>query len=155
MIASKGNRKVGEMKARRMLLALAACAAGVFAFGATAAQASPGLTLGHGRSHTNAARPDKKAPKPKIYELCLGLFEGTCFEMEVYTKTHTWNTPDIFWESGEEYLAPFDGTIVKGVKGEVTYTINGPYGEPETGDVTIQVPGSAVCGPAAVCGHEA
>lgn len=114
-----------------MILALAACAAGSFAFATTAAEAS---TIGLGLAPTQG----KVAPsvvKPKIYELCLEVL-GACSPLEVYKKTHTWNAPDICWTDGE-CIAPFDGTFVKGVKGEVSYYAYGPEGEEDAGEIIV------------------
>jgi hypothetical protein len=123
------------MKARRMVLAFAACAVGVFAFGTTAAQAaSPGLGFGQASGHTNAA-PAKKGPKPKEYTLCTEYFGG-CGPMYVYKKAGTWETPTICWlYEGEECpgLGNFNGPYVKEAKGKITYEINGPFGEPDVG----------------------
>jgi hypothetical protein len=126
------------MKARRMVLALAACAAGVFAFGTTAAQAAPGFGFRHVSGHSNGALA--KAPKPKEYTLCTEYFDS-CGPMFVYKKTRTWETPTICWVyEGEECpgLGNFQGPYVKEAKGKVTYEIDGPFGEPEAGffDVT-------------------
>jgi hypothetical protein len=121
------------MKTRRMILALAACAAGVFAFGSTAAQAAtPVLTFAHASGPAPLA---KKAPKPKEYTLCTEYF-GDCGPMYIYTKTRTWETTSICWAyEGEECpgLGYLHGPYVKEPKGKVTYFQYGPYGEPEAG----------------------
>ncbi len=124
------------MKARSMILALAACAACSIAFGTAAAEAStPQLGLAPA-PHGNAVRTAAK-PKPKIYELCLEIFAPSCYPMEVYKKAGTWNDPSICWVGEEGCVAPFDGTFIKGLKGEVTYLINGPYGEPDAGEMVV------------------
>jgi hypothetical protein len=118
-----------------MVLALAACAAGVFAFATTAAQAAtPGLAFRHVSGHTNAA-PAGKGPKPKEYTLCTEYF-GSCGPMYVYKKTSTWETPTICWVyegEGCPGLGNFQGPYIKEAKGKVTYDINGAFGEPDAG----------------------
>jgi hypothetical protein len=117
-----------------MSLALAACAAGVFAFGTTAAQAAtPTLALGHAAG--TLAAPMKMTPKPKEYTLCTEHF-GDCGSLYVYKKTRTWETTSICWVyEGEECpgLGWLHGSYVKEPKGKVIYDFYGPEGEEDAG----------------------
>ncbi len=121
------------MKARRMVLTLAACVAcGAcsFAFAATAAEAStPGL--GMASVHDNAV-PTTKAPKPKIYSLCLTI--GFCSTLEVYTKTHSWIAPEICITEAEACVEPLQGSFAK--EGKATTYVFYLRGE-EAGSFTV------------------
>lgn len=122
------------MRTTRRILALAACAAGVFAFGTTVAQAAT-PTFGFGHAAGAASAPMTKTPKAKEYTLCTEYFES-CGPMYVYKKTHTWESGSICWVyEGEECpgLGYLHGPYVKGQKGKVVYDFYGPEGEPEAG----------------------
>ena len=126
------------MKARSMILALVACLVCGAALGTAGAQAST-PRLGLAPVHAGAVKPASKAAKPKMYELCLEALGSSCYPMEVFTKTKTWNAPAICWiiEGEEGCIAPFDGTFVKGAKGEVTYLVDGPYYEDGAGEIIV------------------
>ncbi len=125
------------MNARRsVLVALAACAVGICAFGSAAAQAAtPGFRqVG---AHTNIT--SAKTPKAKEYTLCTEYFEA-CGPMYVTKKSRTWETPSICWVNEGEGcpgLGNFEGAFVKEAKGKVTYEINGPFGETDIGSFAV------------------
>lgn len=122
-----------------MVLALAACAAGVFAFGTAGAQAA-GLGLGLAHASGQASAPQAKGPKPKEYTLCTEYF-GDCGAMFVYKKTSTWETTSICWIDDEFPECPglgyLGGSYVKEAKGKVTYYFNGPFGESDVGNFDV------------------
>jgi len=124
------------MKPRRMGLALAVCAVGALTFGSVAAQAA-GLKAEHATGHRHAV-PATKSPTAKVYTLCLS---GACGTMNVYAKSHTWNTELECWVyEGEECpgLGDFHGTYVKGGTGEISYVVEGPFAEePEDGLIEV------------------